>query len=110
MMLYSVVVVFYCCVLLLYSVLCVCVCVACCLQTIDALKREISVLKQTISTLQSNNLCRLCHTANRTVVLLPCKHLLLCSACAAKEQKRSVPRCPQCDSPFSELLDGIQVL
>ena len=35
--------------------------------------------------------CVVCFSAERNVLLLPCKHLVLCSACASK-----VSACPMC--------------
>jgi hypothetical protein len=37
--------------------------------------------------------CIVCLSAERNVLLLPCKHLVLCSGCAAK-----VTACPLCRS------------
>ena len=77
-------------------------------QVIEALQRERDALRQSVRTLQGATRCIVCSEAKRSAVLLPCKHLVLCSTCLEKEQKRKVSRCPECDSPVTDALDGVQ--
>ena len=62
----------------------------------DDLVMEIDSLPQTPSSpsphLPSRPPCSVCHCMDATVVFLPCKHQLSCSACweSAKRQQRSI--------------------
>lgn len=47
--------------------------------------------------------CVICMSQKRNVILLPCKHLILCSCCAKEIGKQS-ERCPICRQPFESFL------
>lgn len=49
--------------------------------------------------------CRLCHTAVRNCVVLPCLHFLYCDGCFKKHCTAS-PTCPACSTPVT----GFQTL
>ncbi|KAK7072052.1 hypothetical protein SK128_002759 [Halocaridina rubra] len=55
------------------------------------LQREIDDLKRSVEQEEKRIRCRLCKTKKVEVVLQPCSHLHLCSACA-----RPLDRCPTC--------------
>lgn len=49
------------------------------------------------------NECVVCITDPRDTVVLPCRHMCLCSSCAKELRQRS-NRCPMCRVPFQSLL------
>ena len=51
---------------------------------------------------EEENLCIICEEATKRVVLLPCKHLCLCSACSKLEQ---VTDCPMCRTKISDRME-----
>merc|ERR1719199_2474234 len=54
------------------------------------------------SAAEEENLCVICEEATKRVVLLPCKHLCLCSACSKLEQ---VTDCPMCRTKISDKME-----
>ena len=55
-----------------------------------------------LSQAEEENLCIICEEATKRVVLLPCKHLCLCSACSKLEQ---VKDCPMCRTEISDRME-----
>jgi len=51
-----------------------------------------------LSQAEEENLCIICEEATKRVVLLPCKHLCLCSICSKLEQ---ITDCPMCRTKIS---------
>ena len=70
--------------------------------------------------LTPDRLCCVCMEAGMSVLLLPCKHLCLCSACfsriyedpvrggALEGNRRSQRRlCPICSTPITQVVEGV---
>ena len=55
-----------------------------------------------LSQAEEESLCIICEEATKRVVLLPCKHLCLCSACSKLEQ---VTDCPMCRTKISDRME-----
>lgn len=78
-------------------------------QVFSSSSNEISVLKRsssevTISLINSvDSPCVICLTDPRQVLLLPCRHLCICSSCAENLKFQSA-NCPICRVPFRALL------
>jgi hypothetical protein len=51
--------------------------------------------------------CVICLDAPRSVVLLPCKHLALCSAPACAAMMGAPPRCPLCRVVVAGTFEGV---
>ncbi len=47
--------------------------------------------------------CRICFSANRNVLMLPCKHLCCCAACAL-QLVNSTKKCPMCRATIESTL------
>jgi len=64
-----------------------------------------SVAKSSINTVPSaeeENLCVICDDAKKRVLLLPCRHLCLCSACSKLEK---LTDCPMCRAKISDKME-----
>ena len=65
-----------------------------------------SVAKNSINTVPSaeeENLCVICDDAKKRVLLLPCRHLCLCSACSKLEK---LTECPMCRATISDKIEA----
>ena len=51
-----------------------------------------------------NALCCVCRDNNKTVLLLPCKHLCLCEGCSEHIGTRRMTACPVCRQAVSDVL------
>ncbi|CAE7467989.1 Rnf26, partial [Symbiodinium microadriaticum] len=51
-----------------------------------------------------NALCCVCRDNNKTVLLLPCKHLCLCEVCSEHISTRRMTSCPVCRQAVSDAL------
>ena len=60
---------------------------------------------------EGNNLCKLCLSSIRTVVLIPCKHLSMCRSCERRNSIHHIdnhtyqPLCPICRTPYTDTLN-----
>jgi hypothetical protein len=55
---------------------------------------------------QENSRCVICQDAAKTVLLLPCRHLCVCSGCSDDPHAQEVlRRCPMCRQPVDERID-----
>lgn len=60
---------------------------------------------------EGNNLCKLCLSSIRTVVLIPCKHLSMCRNCERRNSIHHIdndtyqPLCPICRTPYTDTLN-----
>jgi RING finger protein 26 len=51
---------------------------------------------------QEQRLCVVCHESEKTVLLLPCRHLCVCQLCS---QHDGLDACPLCRQAIAEKLD-----
>lgn len=77
--------------------------------------RDIKI-QQSMGDELERKLCVACYTHERTVLMLPCKHLCMCDGCssllmstAAEDARRSrqedlKPRCPVCRADVNQLM------
>jgi Zinc finger, C3HC4 type (RING finger) len=54
--------------------------------------------------IDENNKCTICCENPRTTALLPCRHFILCDACA-KKVRDGDNRCPNCRQPVEQLMN-----
>ena len=55
--------------------------------------RKTTILREELDTQKEQRLCVVCQAAERTIVLLPCRHLCLCSDCAEHDSLKDCPLC-----------------
>mmetsp|Transcript_16245 Transcript_16245/g.17597 ORF Transcript_16245/g.17597 Transcript_16245/m.17597 type:complete len:187 (+) Transcript_16245:158-718(+) len=63
-------------------------------------QRKCNLLKNQIESEKGNRLCVVCQEKEKSVVLLPCRHLCLCYGCS--ESHQSIARCPLCRQSVNE--------
>ena len=65
------------------------------LDEVEARKKEI--VRETQDVQNEQRLCVICCNEDRSIVLLPCRHLCLCGPCSEHESLRD---CPLCRKPI----------
>lgn len=53
------------------------------------------------------NLCSVCMEKQKSCILIPCKHLCVCSECASLLEKSDEKKCPLCRTKFETIITGI---
>jgi hypothetical protein len=69
-----------------------------------ALVTEISTLQAALAALEEEHTCTVCLDAPRRAVLLPCRHLAICSAPACAAMLGTPRLCPLCRKPVTEAM------
>jgi hypothetical protein len=58
-------------------------------------ERKATLIKEAIGTQKEQRLCVICQEKDKSVVLLPCRHLCLCDECSKHDQLKFCPLCRQ---------------
>jgi hypothetical protein len=66
------------------------------LENVEARKQQL--LKEKVDSTAEQRLCVICQEFEKSVVLLPCRHLCLCNNCAGHDQ---LVVCPLCRQPIT---------
>ena len=62
--------------------------------TLEAVElRKATLLRDELDVQKEQRLCVVCCAVERTIVLLPCRHLCLCSDCAEHDSLKDCPLC-----------------
>lgn len=54
---------------------------------------------------KSDDMCVICDSRPKTILLLPCRHQNMCHSCLVKLQQKA---CPMCRVPFVEAINAIR--
>ena len=49
--------------------------------------------------------CTICYDAKATVVLIPCGHMIFCTACKGDYELRSAKLCPKCRATYQQAIE-----
>ncbi|XP_067948906.1 uncharacterized protein [Watersipora subatra] len=75
------------------------------LSTPGAETRYIRKLKRRLDDEVNNRRCVICHHLSRNILLMPCKHVCLCTDCVQEVLRRTPATCPLCRARIIQVVD-----